>query len=604
MTNKLTLNMGDAAYAASLADGVTKVSDQKKEIPTEKVALRRGKWTVEEEQFALRLIEEFRAGLLPLTDGTTLRTFLSKLLNCDPMRISKKFVGDNCIGKQVFRHASGEVNGFISAERMEKSKRELAELERKFLDRLLSSSTAPSASPRHDPASGERKAKKAKVSVKAEDVHSNVSHDYGSDGRVDDGRYDSMYANQSTHQQHNLHQSMPGPYHHHQHPFMPPHSHDSLSYQSGLGSVLDSRGVSPPISYPPMAPSTSASSLYGGHETHSAPTTQYMSQHTGYPYGPVRTISDSSSGGGYEDWRQQQQLRQGPFDAQLNWHSQYLPSQQFFDQHQSQMRSMGASGSNIDQSEEGLLKAKGSFYKSLKSSSTSSLDLLGTLATSISRENLVSYGTSADSSAALSTLGSGADNTPASLNSSGISRTDQGNNLKRNSKSIQDFWMLVEMGDLSRPDAEDMDINHENDVDSAVFDMEDDKSNSAFGGGAGVRDTPMTGSSSLPVIRSESAPALSGNTLNAFTSGNTSADDTGKSDATPTINTGSTYNSTVEKVPGSRTSPPTEEKQNDEPKHDTVIAQSLLSMASAEHFRMDGLKAQSSTSSPLPPDVN
>ena len=37
-----------------------------------------------------------RVGLLPLTDGTTLRTFLSKLLNCDPMRISKKFVGSNC----------------------------------------------------------------------------------------------------------------------------------------------------------------------------------------------------------------------------------------------------------------------------------------------------------------------------------------------------------------------------------------------------------------------------------------------------------------------------------------------------------------------------
>ena len=43
----------------------------------------------------------FKSGLLPLTDGTTLRTFLSKLLNCDPMRISKKFVGSNCIGKQV-----------------------------------------------------------------------------------------------------------------------------------------------------------------------------------------------------------------------------------------------------------------------------------------------------------------------------------------------------------------------------------------------------------------------------------------------------------------------------------------------------------------------
>ena len=48
--------------------------------------LRRGKWTTEEEAYANRLIQEFKAGLLPLTDGTTLRTFLSKLLNCDPMR--------------------------------------------------------------------------------------------------------------------------------------------------------------------------------------------------------------------------------------------------------------------------------------------------------------------------------------------------------------------------------------------------------------------------------------------------------------------------------------------------------------------------------------
>lgn len=61
--------------------------------------LRRGKWTIEEEAYAMRLIAEFREGMLPLTDGTTLRTFLAKILNCDPMRISKKFVGKKCIGK-------------------------------------------------------------------------------------------------------------------------------------------------------------------------------------------------------------------------------------------------------------------------------------------------------------------------------------------------------------------------------------------------------------------------------------------------------------------------------------------------------------------------
>ena len=41
-----------------------------------------GKWTVEEEAYANRLIHEFKLGLLPLTDGTTLRTFLSRL-PCD-----------------------------------------------------------------------------------------------------------------------------------------------------------------------------------------------------------------------------------------------------------------------------------------------------------------------------------------------------------------------------------------------------------------------------------------------------------------------------------------------------------------------------------------
>ncbi|CAN0552720.1 unnamed protein product, partial [Ectocarpus sp. 12 AP-2014] len=91
--------------------------------------LRRGKWTPEEEKYANRLIQEFKAGLLPLTDGTTLRTFLSIMLNCDPMRISKKF---------VFRRQQGvdEDSSPLSEEAMDKSRAELAELERKFLERV------------------------------------------------------------------------------------------------------------------------------------------------------------------------------------------------------------------------------------------------------------------------------------------------------------------------------------------------------------------------------------------------------------------------------------------------------------------------------------
>jgi len=97
--------------------------------------LRRGKWSAEEEAYASRLIVEFRAGLLPLTDGTTLRTFLSKLLNCDPMRISKKFVGSNCIGKQVFRRRSADVSN-LTPEQIALTRRELSELEKRFLDRV------------------------------------------------------------------------------------------------------------------------------------------------------------------------------------------------------------------------------------------------------------------------------------------------------------------------------------------------------------------------------------------------------------------------------------------------------------------------------------
>ena len=76
--------------------------------------------------YAMRLIAEFKAGLLPLTDGTTLRTFLSKLLHCDPMRISKKFVGANCIGKQVFRRRQADIDR-LTPDEIARSRQELAE---------------------------------------------------------------------------------------------------------------------------------------------------------------------------------------------------------------------------------------------------------------------------------------------------------------------------------------------------------------------------------------------------------------------------------------------------------------------------------------------
>ena len=105
----------------STASVASNASSKKKGPP-----LRRGKWTAEEESYANRLIQEFKAGLLPLTDGTTLRTFLSKLLNCDPMRISKKFVGNNCIGKQVFRRRTNDIK-LLTPEQIQQSRAELSE---------------------------------------------------------------------------------------------------------------------------------------------------------------------------------------------------------------------------------------------------------------------------------------------------------------------------------------------------------------------------------------------------------------------------------------------------------------------------------------------
>lgn len=132
-THNILNTIEEAGYEAAAADGVGGTG--LKEGKNKRIGLRRGKWTTEEENYANRLIQEFKSGLLPLTDGTTLRTFLSKLLNCDPMRISKKFVGGNCIGKQVFRRRQQELER-LSVDQIERSRRELADLERRFLERV------------------------------------------------------------------------------------------------------------------------------------------------------------------------------------------------------------------------------------------------------------------------------------------------------------------------------------------------------------------------------------------------------------------------------------------------------------------------------------
>lgn len=134
-----------ASKSAAVADGVAHDEEMEAKGKKAAVTLRRGKWTAEEEAYANRLISEFKSGLLPLTDGTTLRTFLSKLLNCDPMRISKKFVGGNCIGKQVFRRRQAEMDR-LNSEDIDRCRNELADLERHFLERVAQTSKCRSNS--------------------------------------------------------------------------------------------------------------------------------------------------------------------------------------------------------------------------------------------------------------------------------------------------------------------------------------------------------------------------------------------------------------------------------------------------------------------------
>jgi len=56
--------------------------------------LRDGRWSREELKYAEALIQLFQEGWIPIENGTTLRAFLSSVLQCSPKRISDRFKGD------------------------------------------------------------------------------------------------------------------------------------------------------------------------------------------------------------------------------------------------------------------------------------------------------------------------------------------------------------------------------------------------------------------------------------------------------------------------------------------------------------------------------
>mmetsp|Transcript_22177 Transcript_22177/g.52395 ORF Transcript_22177/g.52395 Transcript_22177/m.52395 type:complete len:199 (+) Transcript_22177:190-786(+) len=99
-------------------------------------ALRRGKWTPEEEEFAKYTISVFQSGYLSEElAGTTLRSYLSEKLNCDPMRLTKKFQGKLAIGKKIFTPCPDRDNPVVVRE-IEDAQKELGRLEKQWLKRM------------------------------------------------------------------------------------------------------------------------------------------------------------------------------------------------------------------------------------------------------------------------------------------------------------------------------------------------------------------------------------------------------------------------------------------------------------------------------------
>lgn len=81
------------------------------------------------QQYVEKIIVCFNKGTLDAPAGVTLRSYLSEKLNCDPMRITKKFTGTTAIGKRLFTPINR--NNLSEAEvRMDKVK--LATLETKW----------------------------------------------------------------------------------------------------------------------------------------------------------------------------------------------------------------------------------------------------------------------------------------------------------------------------------------------------------------------------------------------------------------------------------------------------------------------------------------
>ena len=88
---------------------------------------------MEEEEYATRFIHYFSSGLLALPEGKTLRASLAEKLNCDPMRITKKYAGASCLGNKISKLCDRPK---FSPHDIDMARLEISRLERRYHLRL------------------------------------------------------------------------------------------------------------------------------------------------------------------------------------------------------------------------------------------------------------------------------------------------------------------------------------------------------------------------------------------------------------------------------------------------------------------------------------
>lgn len=130
--DKQELQTFTSACSEKMVDG--KLSLHLSMSDNEKEPLHTGKWSEEEMAYAEGLIDEFKAGNLALPDGTSLRQFLAKMLNCSPKRISKRYEGNNYSKGRKFYVKSNEKMDPMEAQ---SRRRRLNDLERQYKQKLM-----------------------------------------------------------------------------------------------------------------------------------------------------------------------------------------------------------------------------------------------------------------------------------------------------------------------------------------------------------------------------------------------------------------------------------------------------------------------------------